>query len=138
MTLTIEIERELEEQLRAEAARLGLDPDQYIINALEDRLRERATLQQDAARLTQHESDLLQKINQGLPEHQWHRYNELIVKRRAETLTPEEQTELIEISDSIEQANAERIEHLAELAQLRHAPLENLMRELGICSPSYV
>lgn len=96
------------------------------------------TPQQDALRLTRVESDLLRKINQGLPEHVWQRYNELIAKRRAETLTAEEQTELIEISDSIEQANAERMAHLAELARLRHAPLENVMRELGIRAPSYV
>ncbi len=133
MTLTIEIERELEERLRAEAARLGLDPDKYAINALEDRLRGRAT-PQNAPHLNNVESDLLQKINQGLPEHKWQRYNDLIAKRRAETLTDEEQTELIEISDVIEQTNAERMARLAELAQLRHAPLENTMRELGISS----
>jgi hypothetical protein len=138
MTLTIEIERELEEQLRVEAARAGLDPDKYIINALEDRLRERATRQQGAPHLTHAESDLLQKINQGLPEHIWQRYNELIAKRRAESLTAEEQTELIGISDGIEQANAERMAHLGELARLRHAPLEHLMSELGIRAPSYV
>lgn len=61
MTLTIEIGRELEERLRAEAARLGFDPDKYVINALKDQLRGRAT-PQNAPRLTQHESDLLQKI----------------------------------------------------------------------------
>lgn len=69
----------------------------------------------------------------------WQHYNELIAKHRAETLSAEEQTELIQISGGIEQANAERMAHLAELARLRHAPLENLMRELGIPSaPLYV
>ncbi len=137
MTLTIEIDRELEEQLRTEAARAGLDPDQYIVNALEERLRERAS-PRDTARLTVAESELLQKINQGMPEHGWLRYKELIAKRRAETLSTDEQTELIEISDQVELANAERMAHLAELARLRGTPLEDLMRELGIRAPSYV
>jgi len=92
------------------------------------------TTPQNAPHLNHVESDLLQKINQGLPEHKWQRYNELIAKRRAETLTDEEQTELIEISDVIEQTNAERMARLAKLAQLRHAPLENTMHELGISS----
>jgi hypothetical protein len=84
------------------------------------------------SRLSQQESALLQKINQGLPEAVWREYDSLIAKRRAETLTREEHTRLIAISDGIEEAHAERMSHVAELAQWRHVPLRELMDQLGI------
>jgi ABC-type Zn uptake system ZnuABC Zn-binding protein ZnuA len=65
-------------------------------------------------------------------------YHALIAKRRAETLTTEEQATLIEISDQIEQANAHRIEYLIELATVRGTSLEAVMHELGIEAPAYV
>ncbi len=68
----------------------------------------------------------------------WEHYHALIAKRRAETLTAEEQATLIEISDQIEQANTRRIQYLLELASLRGTSLEAVMQELGIEAPTYV
>lgn len=68
----------------------------------------------------------------------WEHYHALLAKRRAETLTPQEQATLIEISDQIEQANARRIQYLIELASLRGTSLEAVMQELGIEVPAYV
>jgi hypothetical protein len=51
--------------------------------------------------LPQNEADLLLKINQGLPEPVQHRYDELIVQRQAETLTPDEHTELLRLSEPV-------------------------------------
>ena len=96
------------------------------------------TAQRRAPNLPQSEAELLQKINLGWSEERWQRYRALIVKRRAETLTVDEQPELIALSDQIEQANARRMAHLIELAKLRHTSLEALMSELGIQSPAYV
>lgn len=39
MTITLELTPELERQLRQEAARLGLAPDAYIIEVVQERLR---------------------------------------------------------------------------------------------------
>ncbi len=38
-TITLELTPELEQQLRNEAAKQGLDPSRYIVNALKEHLR---------------------------------------------------------------------------------------------------
>ncbi len=77
-------------------------------------------------------------ITLELTPEMWENYHALIAKRRAETLTSQEQATLIEISDQIEQANARRIQYLIELASLRGTSLETVMQELGIEAPAYV
>jgi hypothetical protein len=134
-TITLELTPELEQQLRDEAVIQGLDPNHYIVNALKERLR---PVSRDVSRLSKAEADLLQNINLGLPPEMWEHYHALLAKRRAETLTPQEQATLIEISDQIEQANARRIHYLIELASLRGTSLEAVMQELGIEAPAYV
>ncbi len=84
------------------------------------------------------EAELLQQINQGLPPDVQQRYDELTAKRRAETLTPEEHQELLALVGRIEQADAERVRALTELAQLRNVSVTTLMAELGIRRPAYV
>ncbi len=83
-------------------------------------------------RLTQAEADLLLKINQCLERFDWERYDRLIEKRQAETLTPDEHATLIALSDQLEAANADRTQHLAELARVRRISLPALMAELGL------
>jgi tRNA A37 N6-isopentenylltransferase MiaA len=134
-TITLELTPELEQELRDKAAKEGLDPSHYIVNTLKERLRSPL---RDVSRLSKAEADLLQKINLGLPSEMWEHYHALIAKRRAETLTAEEQATLIEISDQIEQANTRRIQYLLELGSLRGTSLEAVMQELGIEAPAYV
>lgn len=134
-TITLELTPELEQQLRDEAAKQGLDPSHYIVNALKERLH---LPLRDVSRLSKAEANLLQNINLGLPSEMWERYHDLIAKRRAETLTTEERATLIEISDQIEQANARRIQYLIELASLRGTSLKTVMQDLGIEAPAYV
>ena len=86
--------------------------------------------------LSHEESELLLKINQGLPAETQHRYDALIAKRRANALTPEEYEELLRLTDDIERRDAIRIEDLSQLARMRNVPLLALMTELGI-SPTY-
>src|SRR6185295_17037070 len=85
-----------------------------------------------APRLSERESELLLAINRGLPAELAERYRVLINRRRSETLTPEEHQELLRLTEEAERVQVERIEHLAELAQLRGKPLGALMQELGI------
>lgn len=87
--------------------------------------------------LSRKETELLQKINQGLPGEIQQRLNLLTKKRRAETLTPEEHQELLGLVDEVEQMDAKRVEYLAELAQLRNTSLRLLMNQLGIRPPAY-
>ncbi len=86
-------------------------------------------------RLSSHESALLLKINQGIPPAVQQRYDELIDKRDARTLTPEEYRELLDMTDQVELFDAKRMERIMELARLREQPLSVLLEELGI-SPS--
>lgn len=93
--------------------------------------------QRVAPSLPKEETRLLEKINQGLPPDVQRRYDELTAKRRAETLTSEEHQELLALIDHIEQADAERVQTLTELAQLRNVTVTTLMTQLGIRRPAY-
>lgn len=86
--------------------------------------------------LPQSEAELLQQINQGLPKDTQHRYEELRAKLRAETITPAEHQELLTLVDIVEQADADRLQHLIKLSQLRQVPLPDLMHQLGIHPPA--
>jgi hypothetical protein len=134
MSITVNMAPELEKRLRVEAARVGLDPGMYIVYTLEERL----AVQEELPRLSKAETDLLQNINLGLSQESWMRYHELKAKKDDETLTPEEQSELITFADEIERANVKRVKYLVELARLRNVSLEKLMSDLGIQTPPYV
>jgi hypothetical protein len=131
MTLTIDLKPELEAQVWEEAANQGIDAGAFVVHVLEEQLQ-RKSRQQVPSHLSPEEAALLRKINQGLPEVTWQEYHDLVAKRRAESLTPEEHVRLIALSDAIEEAHAERMAHLAELAQQRQVPLKTLVQQLGI------
>lgn len=131
----LEIAPDLEAALRREAARQGLDAQGYILNTLRARLI--SPRPGSAPRLPAAEAALLQEINRGLSPESWQRYSALKEKRRAETLTPAEQTELVTLSDRMEELNVRRMERLIELARLRRTSVDALMDELGIKSPPY-
>jgi hypothetical protein len=91
--------------------------------------------QPKAPSLPQREAELLQKINQGLPTVLQQRYDELSAKLKADTITPGEHQELLQLIDKIELADAERLQHLIELARLRNTSLDELMDQLSIHPP---
>jgi hypothetical protein len=113
--ITLNLSPELDQELRTEAARQGLEPDRYIIHTLQERLQTKSDLKST-------ESDLLQQINIGFSAETWTQYHGLIAKRQAETLTSEEHEHL----------NVLRIQALIQLANLRNQPLSDLMQTLGI------
>jgi hypothetical protein len=126
MTLALEISPELAETLRAIAAREGVAPDRYVLDMLQERLDRERNL---PPRLPRRESELLQRINEGLPESTWARYEVLKGKRDAETLTEAEHQELIRLVDEVEGWNVRRLEWVAELAKLRGVRFQDLVRE---------
>jgi hypothetical protein len=131
----VEIAPDLEATLHREAAKQGLDARDYILGALRERLASAHSFADP--RLSDAEAALLQEINRGLSIGDWKRYSALKEKRRAETLTPEEQAELISFSDRMEELNVQRMERLVQLARLRNTSVQALMDELGIKSPPY-
>ena len=75
-------------------------------------------------------------INQDLSTELQRRFDELVAKRQAEAITPDELRELVQITDQIEQRDAQRLAALDELARLRRMPLSELMDALGIQPPA--
>ena len=127
--VTSQIEIDLDEVLKSVAQ---LEP-----NELEQVVNQLIALQarQRAVSLSTTETDLLQQINQGLPPTIRPRYEELNAKLHEETITPAEHEELLQLSDQIEQADAERLRHLIALAQLRQVSIDTLMDQIGIRRP---
>ena len=130
MTLTIDLAPDLESQLREDALREGLDPIGYARRVLQEELRHRR--EESIPHLSRAESRLLQDISQGLSAELWQQYHDLVAKRRAETLTPEQHQTLIALSDQIEMDYSQRLESVLELARLRGTTLEAQMKSLGI------
>jgi hypothetical protein len=125
-TIHLEAEVSRESLLKAIEQLNPQELDQLVIEV--QNLRDR----RGTARLTAAESNLMNRINQGLPEALRSRYNELIVRRRNEVLTSEELDELLRLTALVEQLEGSRLEALAELARLRGVALAALMAELGI------
>ncbi len=82
--------------------------------------------------LPEHESQLLMKINKAIPPALQTRYESLLAKNRAETITPLEHEELLNVIEKVETKNAERLENLIELARIRNISLDLLMKQLNL------
>ncbi len=107
------------------------DLEQFVSRVLTLRAR------RIAPSLSKQEAEMLEKINQGLPPDTQRRCNELTEKRQTETLTREEQQELLVLIEHIELADAERVQALIRLAQLRNVSVTALMSTLNIHQPAY-
>lgn len=125
---TVQVEANLSPEKLLEAA------NQLSVQELGEFLQQVSSLH--ARRRTPHlssrETKLLKKINKGISETAWQRYKELVQRRQEEQLMVGEQEELLQLSNQIELAHAQRMEALVELAQLRNVPLRDLMNSLGI------
>lgn len=106
-----------------------------------EQVLERAALlraQRRAPSLSKAESDLLLKINQGVvPAEVKERCTFLTQKSRQGNITTEEQIELTSLVDEIELLNAERMNYLIQLAQLRRTSLDDLLQTLEITPLHY-
>lgn len=130
-TISVQSEVALESMIRGVEQLSTPDLEQLVDRVLTIRARRRAPS------LSRKETELLRKINQGLPVDTQQRFDELTAKRRAEMLNQEEHQELLQTLDQIEQHDVKRLEALAELSQLRNVSIRVLMKDLGIHSPGY-
>ena len=78
------------------------------------------------------EAELLAEINKGFAASWWAKYQNLIEKRCAESLTESEERKLIQFSNQLEKRQVKRLTSLAELARLRGVTLSALMTDLGL------
>jgi len=129
----VQVEAQLptDELLKAVGQLNQSDLEQFVSQVIALRAK------RQAPSLTQVESDLLLKINEGVPSGVQARYNELIAKRRAETLTPDEYEELLRLTRQVEKLETRRVEYLAKLARLRGTSMTALMKNLGIRPPAH-
>lgn len=124
--LKVEVQLSSEELLKA-VEQLSLhELEQFVSQVIALKAQRKAT------RLPQTEAELLLKINQGIPANIQKDYEELTVKREEEILTDDEYQNLLQLTEEIENIQAQRIENLAELARLRGMSLTTLMESLGI------
>jgi hypothetical protein len=128
MTLTLDLNPELERQLRNEANARGLTLEQLVLGDLQARVAQLSK----PSRLNNEETKLMQVITEGMSEAFWTRYRHLIQLRESETLTDLELGELIAASDRVEHLSARRAEALVELASLRGRSVQVLRDELGL------
>lgn len=130
-TLRIEAHMSSEELLKAVSQLNTPDLEHFASEVMTLRA------QRKAPHLSGLETELLLKINQGIPTDLRDRYDALIARRRQETLDPQEQSELLRLTAEVEQLETQRMAHLAELARLRKVTLRALMDDLGIQAPDY-
>ncbi len=86
--------------------------------------------------LSERESGLLPRINQGLAAADANRMRALVAKRQSYTITETELQELIGLTDESERLNVERMKALLELARLRGVTLDEVMKQLQIRPPA--
>ena len=81
------------------------------------------------------EADLIRAIEDAIPPVLQQRYDQLKARRRSGTLTEAEHQEFLRLIDLVEQLDAQRLQHLAQLARLRGVSLEQIMADLGLTPP---
>jgi hypothetical protein len=76
----------------------------------------------------------LAEIDQQLSKEFWQRYDQLVAKRKEETLVPDspEHLELIRMTNELECRHAERLVLLIELAKLRKTSLAKVLKHSDV------
>lgn len=133
MTITLHMPPTLEARVRDQAAREGVDEGTLVLRTLERQFGAAGSASPPPS-----ETELLLKITQGPPQEVWRRYHDLSAKRDAESLTPDEHAQLVELSQIIEAADVERLGYMAQLATLRGVDLRTLRTQLGIPQPDFM
>ena len=132
MTFAIDMTPELENRIRNAAEKIGLSPDDYILQIIQQSLPTQTQPSSTRIQLSKKEADLIQTINSSLSHIDWQRYRALIKKRQMETFTEDEQTILTSFSDELERANINRIASVIKLAKLRNTSVEKVMFDLEL------
>lgn len=111
---------------------------QDIVSELESEPGMKLQRENDTAVLSERESRLLKKINRTAPELIQKQYDVLMGKKRDENLSEIEYENLIELTSFMESLQAERLENLIELSQIRNISLDKLIEQLELEPKLYV
>jgi hypothetical protein len=129
MSILIQIKPSIEDRLRETALKKGLKLDQFISQFLENTFSDAPPLRPS---VSAREAALLQQINLGIAPETWQLYEVLKKKFQNGKITEKELAQFQDITEQVEIANVNRIEVLAELAQIRNVSLRVVMAQLGI------
>jgi uncharacterized protein YnzC (UPF0291/DUF896 family) len=125
------IQIETDELLKAALQLPQVELEQFVRRLFSLKAKERTAV------LSEREAELLEKIYQKPPADRQQRINELIKKRQAYTVTPDELQELIVHTDQAEAFDVARLELISELAHLRNVPLQQMIRQLELKRESH-
>jgi hypothetical protein len=129
MSIVVQVNTNLENRLRENASKKGLNVGTYIGQFLEHIFPEKSP---SVSTVSGREATLLQQVNLDFTPEKWALYLKLKEKRQKGKLTKLQQEQLIKLTEEIEMANAKRIAVLAELAHIRNLPIRVLMEQLGL------
>ena len=129
MSLVLQINPSLENRIRQNALRKGVDLSQFVVQVLESTFPEEKP---KSKTITKQEALLLQKINLSISVETWERYHFLRKKRQDETISVTEIEEYAAINRQIEAGNVLRVSSLIELAKVRKITLNEVMQQLGL------
>ncbi len=129
MSLVLQINPSLENRMRQNALRKGVDLSQFVVNVLESTFPEEKPKPKTVSK---RETVLLQKIELAIPIETWERYHILRTKRQEETINAPESAEYTAINRQIEAGNVKRLTSLIELAKIRKITLDEVMKQLGL------
>jgi hypothetical protein len=90
-----------------------------------------------APHISGEESKILHVIQKTLPDKSLRRMKELQTLRDDEKLSPEGFAELAGLIEKLEEIHAERMNAVAELADLRGVTLQTAMQQVGLRFPDY-
>jgi paraquat-inducible protein B len=130
--ISIEVEMSQAQLLKAVEQLSGPELEVFLNQVLELRARHENPC------LSGQESELMLQISQVILPDVQSRFDALVAKRQELTLTEAEQVELLQLTDRIEQQDAQRIEALGRLGLLRGRSLPEIMQDLGITPPACV
>jgi len=121
------------QQLEACVARMT--PEQYArLLAFAEALLAEGLVpsERDMAQQAVETAELQHRIQHAFPDNLRQRLRDLTCKSEVEALTTEERAEYIALAEQREEADAERLQAVIRLAQLRGVPPTQLLEEFGI------
>lgn len=128
MSLTIQLPLTVEQHLREHATKQGVSLENYVMQILALNSRKKEVKKEKDFT----ESELLMNTQLNVLPSDLEEFYRLSSAFKSKTITEEEYEKLLQLSDLIEIAHAERMKYVFALAQLRQVSLEYMMQDLGI------
>jgi hypothetical protein len=128
MSVTITLPNELEQFLENHAQSIGVPVETLLARTIVEHWEGIRR----ASGFPRRESELLLRLQTLFSPEQTRQYHALCEKRDSDTLTDAEREQFLALLEQRDHQNAERLEIVAELAQLRGVSLREMMASLAI------